>query len=114
MVSMDEKVLESINTLISSIKATTQYEEFDACRQKVIQDPDLMAKVERAKEIRKQLDRLSANDNNDDWGDRLEEEYMELTEVTSVNDFMNAELSVCSILQKVLGEVVSSIDIDFR
>lgn len=112
--SMDEKVLESINTLISSIKSTEQYEEFDACRRKVAQNQDLKGKIERAKEIRKQLEHLSADDHNGDWGDRLEEEYMELTEDTVVNDFMMAELSVCSILQKVLGEVVSSIDIDFR
>lgn len=112
--SMDEKVQESINALISSIKATDKYEEFDECRRKVGQDPDLRSKIDRAKEIRKQLDRLSEADHNGELGERLEDEYLELTEDTNVHNFMMAELGVCSILQKVLGEVVSSIDIELR
>lgn len=111
---MDDKVQNSIDTLISSIKSTDKYLEFDEIRRKVILDSDLCNKIERAKEVRKQIDSLSLEDQNGEIGDRLDDEYLELTEDTNVHNYMMAEFGVCSILQTVLKEVVGNIDIELR
>lgn len=112
--AVDTGVLQSINALIDSVKATKDYQVYDNCRQTVLENPELKAKVERAKDVRKQIEKIPEWELNGDYADRLQDEYEELTEDTNVHLYMQAELRICAVLQQILGEVVKNIDVDFR
>ena len=112
--TVDVDVMQSINTLISSVKSTKEYQDYDNCRIKVMDNPELKEKIERAKDIRKQIDKIPEWEHNGDYADRLEDEYEELTEDTAVHVYMQSELRICALLQQILGEVVKNIDVDFR
>ena len=110
--AVDAGVLDSIGVLIESVKATKDYRDYDMCRNKVLGNQELKDKILRAKEVRKQIERLPESELNGDYADRLEDEYEELTEDTDVHVYMQAELRICGILQQILSEVVKSVDVD--
>lgn len=109
---IDEGVKKSLDSLIDSIKATKDYIDYDSLRKTIKDNPELVGKIERAKEIRKQLSLLGEYDRNGELGDRLSDEFEEITEDTKVNNYIKAELRICTILQEMLKQVVETVDVN--
>ena len=109
---MDIKVKQSIDELIEVVKSTEEYKDYKRCLDSVLKNPSSKEKVERAKAIRTKIDYLPENELNNDIGDELENEYLELTEDTGVHNFMMTEISICSLIQSILSEFINGIDID--
>lgn len=107
---VDPKVEEALDNLIDALVNTKEYEEYQKQKEKLESDPDLRGKLKRMREIRYQLSALSDNDRNNDFAERLETEYEDLSEETKVYDYSAAELKICDMYKMVTSKVVAAME----
>lgn len=108
----DPKVSKAVKELIAAMKETDTYREYEACRKKVMSDPELSRSIKRTRIIREQLNKMSDSERNSASAEALENEYDELCDITGVHKFSLAELEVCEMYQNIMAEVVSNVDIN--
>lgn len=112
MMFQEEKIESALNEFISQIKGSEICQRYEECRQVVVADPELRAKVQRTREIRKILNGMNEYDRNGEYADRLESEHDDLCESTGVYEFTTAELEYCKLYQKVMSRIAECFDIE--
>lgn len=102
-----------INTqqLINSIKQSVEYLEYKKCEEQLEQNPELMNRVH---EFRAHNFRLQ-NDTEETQifkvMDQLSHESEELHKIPEVHAYLQSELAICRLLQKISLEIVAGVDI---
>ena len=108
---MTDAVKAKAEELKYTILNSEEYKNFDMYRRKLLENPELKAKVNefRALNVRMQIERASAG-----GGDmqRFASENIELLNNTLVRDFLNAELILCRMMQKINSILVSELELE--
>lgn len=105
-----DKVLIEIENLIATIKECDAYIKFTAAKEKLKQQPELYAWVNQ---LRKQNYHLQNDQQGDRWLEQQQQSVMEIREMRKdiiVNDFLENELVLCRMIQRINSELAKSID----
>lgn len=107
-----QAVENALQSLIGEIKNTDVYKNYRERLSVVEAEPGLM---ERINEFRIKNYELQNSDVQDDLFeaiDRLDREYEQLRENPHVSSFLEAELSLCRMIQQVNLKIAEGIDFD--
>ena len=110
---MEENTLEeSISRLLASIKESAEYIEFEKQKEILSQDPDLKKRVDafRAKNYR--IQSQCSSDQLFEVVEQMGKESAALRRLPLVNAYLDAELALCRMIQRIYMELTDGIDFD--
>lgn len=110
---MEENTLEeSISRLLASIKESAEYIEFEKQKEILSQNPDLKKRVDafRAKNYR--IQSQCSSDQLFEVVEQMGKESAELRRLPLVNAYLDAELALCKMMQKICVKLAEGIDMD--
>lgn len=95
-----EKIQDCTKALIAAMKGSREYLTYLACEEKMSEDPQLKKQVD---EYRIRNYKFMSSDGIDHFEevDRLQNEYKELRKKPVVNEYLEAELEICKMVQQV-------------
>lgn len=100
----------AVSAYITAIKNTETYQNYARERDKVRQYPELKAQID---DFRKRNYELQASADTDFHKiDRFERDYEDFRENPLVDDFLEAELAFCRMIQRANMQVTEAIDFD--
>lgn len=107
---MESNVEKCVKALIYAIRTSESYQSYLRCERELDQQPNLREKLD---EFRKRVFEMNTSDQVDIYeeADRLEQESAELRLIPVVNDFLAAELEMCSTLREVTGRISEEVGI---
>lgn len=106
-----DRVQMSIDSLIGAIKEGNEYQRYMQCEEKLQEQPELRGKID---EFRAAVFRFNNDERNGDLFeqiDQFERNYREFRKNPVVNEYLEAELDVCKLLQRVADRIQTSVDI---
>lgn len=106
------KLEHTLEQLIAEIKDTDIYKEYKRQRDIIEQHPDLTRQID---EFRKRSFDLQNSDTEEDMFDavdRFEREYEQFRENPLVNDFLDAELSFCRMMQNIHLKITEEMEFE--
>lgn len=108
---MTDAVKAKAEELKYAILNSEEYKNFDMYRKKLLEHPELREQVNnfRAMNVRIQIEKASSG--NVDV-QRFAAENMDLLNNSLVRDFLNSELILCKMMQKINRILVSEIDLE--
>ena len=101
-----------IDALLAAIQNSEEYQEFVKYKVELEQDPELL---ERVNAFRGNNFRLQNEANRDELfrgTEQLNRESRELRSDPLVNAFLDAELALCKLMQKICKTLTEGIDLD--
>lgn len=109
---MDEVTSIATMRLADAIRETDVYRAYETEKQKLAKFPALKQGID---EYRKRSFEIQNSEDSDEVFERIDEfekEYSEFLENPFVDDFLEAELSLCRMMQGIFVRVTEAIDFD--
>lgn len=105
------EVENEVNSLIEAIKTSKTYCEYDKQRNKVKENPELMQQLNR---YREEVFNLQNSDGPDveKRMDELSDRYADFLDESLVCDFLDAESSLCKMMQRLTDEIIDNLDFE--
>ena len=105
------RVEEKLDALVRVVKESPEYREYQRVRELVHQDPE---KEKAVHEFRRRTFELHQRRDVDLYSemDRLEKEFAPLRAEPYVNQYLDAELAICRIVQHINYSLMSEMDFD--
>ncbi len=106
------EIKDCIDALLAAIQNSEEYQEFVKSKEELEQDPELL---ERVNAFRGNNFRLQNEANRDELfrvTEQLNRESRELRKIPQVNAFLDAELALCKLMQKICKTLTEGIDLD--
>lgn len=97
-----------MDALLGSIHKSNIYQKYLECEREISRDPQLKGQIDDLRSASYQMHQ------EEDWfeaSDRLDEEFAELCKRPEVNAYLEAELDLCKLIQKVAARICGSLDI---
>lgn len=104
------QVEEVIDTLISAIKVSDEYLEYQRAKQTILKYPILKEKADEF--LRQNYEMQKKSSNLYEHGDHLRREYASVVSNPIIWDYVNAENAFCRILRRVNGSLLEELDFD--
>ncbi|HIR93603.1 MAG TPA: YlbF family regulator [Candidatus Egerieimonas intestinavium] len=107
---MDSNVEKCVKALIYAIRTSESYQNYQRCERELAKEPNLREKLD---EFRRRVFEMNTSDQVDIYeeADRLEQESTELRLIPVVNDFLAAELEICTTLREVTGRISEEVGV---
>ena len=97
-----------VDALLDSIQKSNIYQRYLECETEISKDPGLKKQIDDLRAVSYQMHQ------KEDWfdaSDRLEEQFAELQKIPQVNAYLEAELDLCKVIQKVTAKICGSLDL---
>lgn len=98
---------ECVDALLDCIHESSIYQNYLQCEKALSETPDLKKEVDDFRSVIYQMHQ------EEDWFDaseRLEKQYAELRKKPEVNAYLEAELDLCKVIQRVTARICGSLD----
>lgn len=105
-------VVKAVDKLVEEIKQSDTYVEYDFQRDKLKKQPELFARV---KEYRQRNFDLQNSEQGEDLFEKIdafEREYEDFLAIPLVEDFLNAEVAFCRMMQEVNMRITAELDFE--
>ncbi len=107
-----EEIQEYVDTLVEVIKQSSTYCRYTDCENKLKEQPGLRKQIDKFRLAAYQFNNGEKGDGDlFDKLDQFEREYGEFRKNPVVNEFLEAELDVCRMLQKINSRIEKGISI---
>ena len=106
-----DSISRNIQILLSVLKRSDEYLEYRKQEAILKQNPELMARVDQFRADNFKMQNEADRDNLLQVTDQLARESGELRRIPEVNAYLDAELALCKMLQRVSRAVVEGMDI---
>ena len=103
---------ESINGLLEAIKESPEYLEFRKQSELLEKDPELNARVDAFRADNYRVQNECDSDNLFEVVEQMGKESAELRRHPLVNAYLDAELALCKMMQRICVKVAEGIDMD--
>lgn len=106
-----DRVQMGVDSLLDAIKDGEVYRRYVSCEEKLREQPELREKID---EFRAAVFKFNNEEGNEDLFeeiDRFERQYQDFRMNPVVNEFLEAELDVCRLLQRVVNRIQVGVDI---
>ena len=107
------RVETALEELIAAVIASEEYREYDRQKQIMKEQPELKAQI--ATNIRQENFELQNSAQADELFDRTDEFSRRLEEFRKnplVDEFLNAELDFCRMIQEINGKIVEAVNFE--
>ncbi len=108
----DSIVVKAVDNLVEEIKKSNTYMEYDFQRDKLKKQPELFNRVQEYRQRNFDLQNGSQGEDLFEKMDAFEKEYEEFLEIPLVDDFLNAELAFCRMMQEVNLRITTELDFE--
>lgn len=98
---------ECVNALLDCIHESSIYQNYLQCEKALSETPDLKKEVD---DYRSVIYRMHQEEDWFDVSERLERQYAELRKKPEVNAYLEAELDLCKVIQRVAARICGSLD----
>lgn len=109
---MNNHILEAARTYIREVKQSPEYQEYETQLEKIQKEPELFDKVNEFRKRNFELQNSEYSDNLMDRVEELEREFASVREIPLVEDFLEAELAFCRMMQE--AETLIATELDFQ
>ena len=106
-----DSVNKNILALRNSIQKCQIYKEYRKQRAIINSNPELAERVKRFRADNFRLQNEAGDDNLFHIVEKLSRESAELRRVPEVNAYLDAELALCKMMQKICSDLISGIDV---
>lgn len=106
-----QKIEMCLSTLITSIKEGETYKKYQFCEEKLKEQPELRERVNEFRKAVFQLNNDESDENLFEKVDAFENKYQEFRKIPMVNEYLEAELDMCRLMQKVQREIHEAVEI---
>lgn len=106
------EIKDCIDALLAAVQNSEEYQEFEKYRDLLKENPELM---DRVNAFRGNNFRLQNEANRDELfrvTEQLTRESRELRKIPQVNAFLDAELALCKLLQRICKTLTEGIDLE--
>ena len=107
---MNNHILEAARTYILEVKQSPEYQEYQVQLERIKQQPELYARVNEFRKRNFELQNSEYSENLMERADELEREYAGLRENSLVEDFLEAELDFCRMMQDANALIARELD----
>lgn len=107
---MDHNILEAAKNYINEVKLSPEYQEYEHQLENIQKEPELYARVN---EFRRKNFELQNNESPETLMDRLDElerEYAGLRDTTLAENFLEAEVAFCRMMQEADSLIERELD----
>lgn len=101
----------NIHVLLSVIKRSEVYKEYKKQEMILDKDPELKARVDQFRARNFQMQNDSNKEDMFALAEQLSRESAELRKIPEVNAYLDAELALCKMMQKICRSLTEGIDI---
>jgi cell fate (sporulation/competence/biofilm development) regulator YlbF (YheA/YmcA/DUF963 family) len=115
MFEMSEEMNEidkNIEALIASIKISDVYEEYKKQEALLLQEPDLFKRVNQFRENNFRMQEEANSENLFHIVDQVEQESSQLRKIPEVNAYLDAELALCKLMQRICRTLTEAVEMD--
>ena len=104
------RVETALEELIAAVIASEEYREYDRQKQIMKEQPELKAQIDRFRQENFELQNSAQAlfDRTDEFSRRLEE----FRKNPLVDEFLNAELDFCRMIQEINGKIVEAVNFE--
>lgn len=106
------QINEALEELIHAIWESREYKDYQDVRKRVHGQPDLEQKIHAFRKKSYEVQNLTDEKALYARVDELEQEGSEFRKDPLVNEYLNAELAICRLFQRINWDLVSSMDFD--
>lgn len=103
---------ENISSLLEAFKESPEYVEFQKQNEILKQKPELKKRVDAFREDNYRVQNECGSDNLFDVVEQMGKESAELRRHPEVNAYLDAELALCKMMQKICVKLAEGIDMD--
>ncbi|MDD7220116.1 MAG: YlbF family regulator [Clostridia bacterium] len=109
---MEENAIdENINSLLDAIRESSIYKEYRKHEESLGRNPELKKRVDRFRGENYRIQNECEKDELFDIVEKMEKESQTLRGCPEVNEYLDAELALCRMLQKICEKLMNGIDI---
>lgn len=105
-------IKECVEALLKAVQNSEEHQEFIKYKELLMEDPSLM---ERVNAFRGENFRLQNETNREELfrvTEQLNKESRELRKIPEVNAFLDAELGVCKMMQRICRTLTEGVELD--
>lgn len=106
-----DSISRNIQILLTVIKRSEEYLDYKKQEEILRQNPELVARVDQFRADNFRLQNEAERDNLLQVTDQIFQESKELRKIPEVNAYLDAELALCKLIQRIGREVVEGLDI---
>ncbi|MCI6044353.1 YlbF family regulator [bacterium] len=106
-----DRIQMCVDSLIEAVKEGETYQRYLNCEEKLKAEPELRQKID---EFRVAVFHLHNDESNGDLYekiDQFENEYEDFRKNPIVNEYLEAELDVCKLMQRISNRIQIGVDI---
>nr|MBQ8252235.1 YlbF family regulator [Lachnospiraceae bacterium] len=103
-----------LDEFIVKLKDTEVYREYEIQKNKIKELPELKQRVDDFRRRNYELQTRNYPDNIYDEMERFQRENEAFQSIPQVRDFLQAELALCRMIQKVTASIVEAVSEDFE
>lgn len=104
-----DPIEKNTKNLISSIRKSSIYREYKRQEEKLMENPELFQRVDQFRSDNFRLQNESPKEDLFQVAEHLERESAELRTIPEVNAFLDAELALCKLMQKICLDLTEGI-----
>ncbi|MBO5242506.1 MAG: YlbF family regulator [Lachnospiraceae bacterium] len=104
---------EQLDEFIVALKHSKVYLEYQEQLKRLCAQPELKQRVDDYRRRNYEIQTQSQQQNMFDEMERFQRESEHLRDIPMVHDFLNAELALCRMIQKVTTTIVEAVSEDF-
>lgn len=104
---------EQLDEFIVALKQSKVYLEYQEQLQRICAQPELKQRVDDYRRRNYEIQTRTQQQNMFDEMERFQRESEHLRDIPIVHDFLNAELALCRMIQKVTTTIVEAVSEDF-
>ena len=105
------RVETALEELIAAVIASEEYREYDRQKQ-IMKQPELKAQIDRFRQENFELQNSVQADELFDRTDEFSRRLEEFRKNPLVDEFLNAELDFCRMIQEINGKIVESVNFE--
>lgn len=100
--------------LIRGIKESREYREFCEAKMKLAKLPELKKQIHNYRRDTYRLQNFSDEETLYERIQEFNEQHAQFRKNPLVNDYLSSELAVCRMLQRVMANIVESVDLELE
>lgn len=106
-----DRIQMCVDSLIEAVREGEAYQRYLSCEEKLKEQPELRKRID---EFRAAVFRLNNDESSGDLYekiDQFEKQYQDFRKDPVVNEFLEAELDMCKLMQRINNRIQGGVDI---
>ncbi len=108
---LSDRMTTAVKEVTDAIRESEESGDYARQKKTAASIPGAGDLIERARDIQERLMNMSDEERSSDYAESLQDEYEEITENSTVYEYLNAELVYITMIQEIVASIMESVDI---